>query len=59
MPVTLINRLSIKPGMIDEFIEAQRKFTLSAPAGVLGGRMYRSRDGSSRGLVNYMQRKIQ
>lgn len=52
MPVTLINRLSIKPGMIDEFIEAQRSFASTIPAGLVGGRMYRSIDGTSAILVS-------
>jgi heme-degrading monooxygenase HmoA len=48
-PVTQINFLSIKPGKIDEFIEAQRSYAASAklPPGVICSRMYRSLDGKS------------
>jgi len=45
--VTLINRLGIKPGKIDEFIAAQRVIATTIPVGLLGGRLYRSTDGQS------------
>jgi len=50
--VTLINRLVIKVGMIDEFIAAQRRVASSVPEGLLGGRVYRSIDGTSVILVS-------
>jgi len=51
-PVTLINTLSIKPGMIDEFIEAQRSFTSTGAGGHVSGRLYRSTDGKTAILVS-------
>jgi quinol monooxygenase YgiN len=57
-PVTVINRFSIKPGKMDEFIDAQRKFTAALPpCGLVGGRMYRSFDGQSAVLVSTFQSK--
>jgi quinol monooxygenase YgiN len=57
-PVTVINRLFIKPGKMDEFIDAQRRFAASLPAsGRVGGRMYRSIDGQSAVLVSVFQSK--
>ena len=48
-PVTQILFLSIKPGKIDEFLEADRNFLASAalPKGLVGSRLYRSPDGKS------------
>jgi quinol monooxygenase YgiN len=48
-PVTQINFFSIKPGKIDEFIEAERSYAASTnlPPGLIGSRMYRSLDGKS------------
>jgi hypothetical protein len=47
--VTQINFFSIKPGKIDEFIEAERSYAASTnlPPGLVGSRMYRSLDGKS------------
>ena len=48
-PVTQINFLSIKPDKIDEFFEADRSYIASAslPKGLIGCRLYKSRDGKS------------
>src|ERR1035438_2035271 len=48
-PITQINVFSIKPGKIDEFIEAERSSAASTnlPPGLIGSRMYRSLDGKS------------
>ena len=48
-PITQINVFSIKPGKIDEFIEAERSYAASTnlPPGLIGSRMYRSLDGKS------------
>ena len=48
-PVTQINFLSIKPGKIGAFIEAERSYAASTnlPAGLIGSRMYHSLDGKS------------
>ena len=57
-PVTVVNRLVIKPGKMDEFIEAQRHFAsglLAKPCGLIGGRMYRSLDGKSAVLVSQFE----
>lgn len=56
--VTIINRLSIKPGKMDEFIEVQRRFSADLPScGLVGGRMYRSVDGQSAVLVSKFESK--
>jgi quinol monooxygenase YgiN len=47
--ITLINALAVKPGRMAEFIDLQREFAnamSSRQDGPLGGRMYRSPDGS-------------
>jgi quinol monooxygenase YgiN len=57
-PVTVINRLTIKPGMIDEFLEAQRRFAAGLtmkPSGLLGSRTYRSADGTSVVLLSQFE----
>jgi quinol monooxygenase YgiN len=48
-PVTQILFLSIKPGKIDEFLKADRRFIASTtlPKGLVGSRLYRSADGKS------------
>jgi hypothetical protein len=57
-PLTVINRLAIKPGKMDAFIDAQRKFAAALPpCGLIGGRMYRSVDGLSAVLVSTFQSK--
>ena len=57
-PVTIINRLSIRPGKMDEFIAAQRRFSAELPAcGLVGGRMYRSLNGQSAVLVSTFESK--
>lgn len=57
-PVTVINRLVIKPGKMDEFLEAQQKFAASLPpCGLIAGRMYRSADGQSAVLVSVFRSK--
>jgi len=57
-PVTVINRLVIKSGKMDEFIDAQRNFAsglLTKRSGLIGGRMYRSIDGKSAVLVSQFE----
>jgi quinol monooxygenase YgiN len=57
-PVTVVNRIMVKPGKMDEFIEAQRKYAESLTSnGFIGGRMYRSCDGQSAVLVSTFQSK--
>jgi len=54
-PVTVINRMLIKSGKMDEFIAAQRNFAsglMTKPSGLIGGRLYRSIDGKSALLVS-------
>jgi quinol monooxygenase YgiN len=52
-PVTVINRIMVKPGKMDEFIDVQQHFAGTLPSGFLvGGRMYRSLDGQSAVLVS-------
>ena len=48
-PVTQINFLSIKPGKMDQFLEADRRYraSTSLPKGVTSSRMYCSLDGAS------------
>ena len=56
--VTVINRVMIKPGKMDEFIETQRKYAAALTSnGFLGGRMYRSLDGQSAVLVSTFHSK--
>jgi quinol monooxygenase YgiN len=57
-PVIVVNRMMIKPGKIDEFIEAQQKFVGTIPpCGLIGGRMYRSVDDQSAVLVSVFESK--
>jgi len=57
-PVTIINRILVKPGKMDEFIEAQQKFGAALPpCGLIGGRMYRGADGESAVLVSTFESK--
>jgi quinol monooxygenase YgiN len=57
-PVTVINRFVLKPGKLDEFIEAQQAFVRALPAcGLVGGRMYRGADGASAVLVSTFESK--
>lgn len=57
-PVTVINHLTIKPGKMDEFIDAQQRFaTALPPCGLIGGRMYRGVDGQSAVLVSTFESK--
>jgi heme-degrading monooxygenase HmoA len=54
-PMTLINRLVIKPGKMDEYLEAQQSFTAEfrrTCSGLIGSRMYRGVDGNSVVLVS-------
>ena len=56
--VTVVNFFSIKPGKMDEFIEAQRRFATALkprPAGLIGGHMYRSLDRKSAVLVSQFE----
>jgi quinol monooxygenase YgiN len=57
-PVTVINRLAIKPGKMDEFIDVQRNFAsglMTKSSGLIGGRLYRSIDGKSAVLVSQFE----
>jgi quinol monooxygenase YgiN len=57
-PVTVINPFIIKPGKMEEFIEAQQNFATRltrTPCGLIGGRMYRGLDGESAVLVSQFE----
>jgi heme-degrading monooxygenase HmoA len=57
-PVIVINRLAIKPGTIDEFIEAQLNYASSLmekPMGLIGSRLYRGVDGRTVVLVSQFE----
>ena len=57
-PVTVINRLAIKPGVIDEFIEAQLNYAstlMEKPTGLIGSRLYRGLDGRTVVLVSQFE----
>src|SRR5689334_17700134 len=57
-PVTIINRFAIKPGKMNEFIAAQRNFAATLRtqgSGLIGGRMYRSADGTSAVLLSQFE----
>ena len=52
-PVTVINKIQVKPGKMDELLELQQKFAATLPSNVLvGRRMYRSLDGTAAVLVS-------
>jgi quinol monooxygenase YgiN len=54
-PVTVINRLAVKPGKMDELVATQHRFAaemMKTPTGLVGGRLYRSLDGTSVVLVS-------
>ena len=54
--VTAIGTFGIKPGRMDEFIALQSEFATSrCPTGLLGGRMYRNRDGTKAVLVSQFE----
>lgn len=57
-PVTVINRIQVKAGKMDEFIAAQRTFAATVPRDrLVGGRMYRSADDQSAVLVSVFPSK--
>lgn len=57
-PVTIINHLAIKPGSMDDFIDAQHRFVTALPScGLIGGRMYRGVDGQTAVLVSTFESK--
>ena len=54
-PVIVINRLALKPGAIDEFIEAQLNYAsalMKKPTGLTGSRLYRGLDDRTVVLVS-------
>jgi quinol monooxygenase YgiN len=54
--VTAINTLAIKLGRMEEFISMQRDFaTTRCPPGLVGGRMYRNREGTQAVLVSQFE----
>lgn len=56
--VTVINRIIVKPGKMEAFIDAQRRYVCDvAPSGLLEGRMYRGLDGQSAVLVSTFRSK--
>jgi len=57
-PITIINTFSIKPDKIDEFVSAQQQFASQVretPCGLLGGRLYRSPDGTAAVLISQFE----
>ena len=57
-PVIVINRLAIKPGTIDLFIEAQRNYAsalVEKPTGLIGSHLYRGLDGRTVVLVSQFE----
>lgn len=54
--VAAINTLTIKQGRMEEFISVQREFaTTRCPPGLVGGRMYRNREGTKAVLVSQFE----
>jgi quinol monooxygenase YgiN len=56
--VTTINTIAVKPGHVDEFIALQSDFAsamASSHKGVIGGRLYRSADGSKVVLISQFE----
>jgi quinol monooxygenase YgiN len=57
-PLTVINRLVLKPGKLEEFIEAQRVFAATMMrTGLISSRMYRGVDGTTAILVSQFASK--
>lgn len=59
-PITVINHLTVKPGMADQFLERQRRYVSSLttqPQGLLSARAYRSMDGKSVVFVREFESK--
>ena len=57
-PVIVINRLALKPGTIDGFIEAQLNYAsalMEKPTGLIGSRLYRGLDGRTVVLVSQFE----
>lgn len=57
-PVIVINRLAIKPGAINEFIEAQLNYAstlMEKPTGLIGSRLYGGLDGRTVVLVSQFE----
>jgi len=56
--VTLINTFSVKPGCIDDFVATQQAFTSGMRGrsdGLLGARLYRSKDGQRAVLISQFE----
>lgn len=54
--VTAIGTFGIKSGRMEEFIALQREFAMSrCLTGLLGGRMYRNREGTKAVLVSQFE----
>jgi heme-degrading monooxygenase HmoA len=54
--VTVINALGVKPERMDEFISSQKEFATSCRlTGLIGGRMYRNREGTKAVLVSQFE----
>lgn len=54
--VATIGTFGIKSGRMDEFISLQREFVMSrCLAGLVGGRMYRNREGTKAVLVSQFE----
>ena len=57
-PVAVVNQFVIKPGKMEEFIEAQRNFATALrqkPCGLIGGRMLRGMDGRTAVLLSQFE----
>jgi quinol monooxygenase YgiN len=54
-PVTIVNFFEIEPDKLDAFITLQQAYAASLcdkPTGLIGGRLYRGRDGRSAVLIS-------
>lgn len=57
-PVTIINQFAVKDGKLEEFIQIQNAFSKEISKsfpGLIGGRMYKGRDGKSAVLVSVFE----
>ncbi len=57
-PVTIVNFFEIEPDKLDAFIALQRDYAkdlAAQPTGLIGGRMYRGKDGRSAVLISQFE----
>lgn len=53
--IFVINHVTVKPGMVDQFLDMRRRFAMTRPKGLLANRTYRSADGNSLVFVSQFE----